>query len=58
MSLKVFKLIDGISIDTSIIKQDYLMIYHQQGAQLIDFNQGINFLFFGGGGGRIINIAK
>ena len=33
------------SIDTSITKQGYLKIYQQQGAQLNDSNEGVDFIF-------------
>ena len=36
MSLEDFQLIDNEPIDNSIIKRDYLKIYHQQGALLND----------------------
>ena len=39
-----FQLIDDTPIDTSIIKRDYKKIYHQQGAQLNDSDQGNDFL--------------
>ena len=34
MSLVDFQLVDDESIDNSIIKRDFIKIYHQQGAQL------------------------
>ena len=45
MSLEDFQLIDNESIDNSIIKRDYLKVYHQQGAQLNDPDQNIEFVF-------------
>ena len=32
-------------IDNSIIKRNYLKTYHQQGAQLNDLDQNIEFIF-------------
>ena len=43
MSLKDFQLKDDTSIDTSIIKRDYMKIYHQQVARLNNSNQSIVF---------------
>ena len=45
MSLEDFRLIDDTSIVTLIIKRDYIETYHQQGAELIVSNQGIDFNF-------------
>ena len=45
MSLEDFELIDNIEIDNSIIKRDFTKIYHQQGAQLNDPDQNIEFMF-------------
>ena len=45
MSLKDFQLIDKESIDNSINKRDYLKVYHQQGANLNDSNQNVEFIF-------------
>ena len=42
--MKIFK-IDDTQIDTSIIKRDWTKIYHQQGAQLNQPNQTIDFIF-------------
>ena len=39
MSLVDFQLVDDESIDNSIIKRDFIKIYHQQGAQLNDADQ-------------------
>ena len=45
MSLEDFQLIDNESIDNSIIKRDYTEVYHQQGANLNDSNQNVEFIF-------------
>ena len=45
MSLEDFQLIDNEPIDNSIIKREYLKIYHQQGANLNDSNQNVAFIF-------------
>ena len=45
MSLEDFQLIDNESIVNSIIKRDFIKVYHQQGAQLIDPDQNIEFIF-------------
>ena len=45
MSLEDFQLLDNESFDNSIIKRDFLKIYHQQGAQLNDADQNIEFIF-------------
>ena len=45
MSLDDFQLIDNEKIDNSIIKKDFLKIYHQQAANLNDFDQNIDFIF-------------
>ena len=42
-----FQLIDNEKIDNSIIKRDFMEIYHQHGAQVNDENQSIKF-FLGG----------
>ena len=47
MILEFFQLVEDTSIDTSSNKRDFMKKYHQQGAQLIDSIQGIDFLFFG-----------
>ena len=44
MSLESFKLLDDTTIDTSIIKLDFMKIYHQRGAQLVDSNQRTGFV--------------
>ena len=45
MSLEDFQLIDNEPIDNSIIKRDFIKVYHQQGAQLNDPDQNIEFIF-------------
>ena len=40
-----FHLIDKEIIDNSIIKRDFLKIYHQQAANLNDSDQNIDFIF-------------
>ena len=45
MSLDDFQLIDNESIDNSIIKRDFIKVYHQQGAQLNNPDQNIEFIF-------------
>ena len=45
MSLEEFQLLDNESFDNSIIKRDFLKVYHQQGAQLNDADQNIEFIF-------------
>ena len=45
MSLEDFQLLDNEPFDNSIIKRDFLKVYHQQGAQLNDADQNIEFIF-------------
>ena len=45
MSLEDFQLLDTEPIDNSIVKTDFLKIYHQKGAKLNDPNQNIAFIF-------------
>ena len=45
MSLEDFHLLDDTSFDTGIVKRDYSKIYHQQGANLNDSNQSVEFFF-------------
>ena len=45
MSLEDFQLLDIEPIDNSIIKRDFNKIYHQQGAQLNQSDQNIEFVF-------------
>ena len=40
-----FQLKDNTPIDNSIVKRDFLKFYHQQGAQLNDPNQKVEFIF-------------
>ena len=44
MSLEHFQLIDNEPVDNSIIKRDYTKVYHQQGANLKDSNQNVDFI--------------
>ena len=44
MSLEDFQLLDNEPFDISIIKRDFLKIYHQQGAQLNQSDQNIEFI--------------
>ena len=45
MSLEDFELIDNETFDKSILKKDFLKMYHQQGAHLNDPDQNIEFVF-------------
>ena len=45
MSLEGLQLIDNETIDNSIIKRDFIKVYHQQGAQLNDPDQNIEIIF-------------
>ena len=45
MSLEDFQLIDNEPIDNSIIKREFLRIYHQQGALLNNLDQLVEFIF-------------
>ena len=45
MTIEDFQLLDNEPIDNSIIKRDFLKVYHQQGAQLNDADQNIEFVF-------------
>ena len=45
MGLGDFQLIDFEIIDNSILKRDFLKIYHQQAANLNDSEQNIDFIF-------------
>ena len=45
MSIEDFQLLDKEPFDNSIIKRDFLKIYHQQGAQLNQSDQNIEFIF-------------
>ena len=45
MSLQDFKLLDKEPFDNSMVKRDYIRIYHQQGASLNDPDQNVEFIF-------------
>ena len=45
MSLEDFQILDNEPVDNSIIKRDFLKVYHQQGAQLNQSDQNIEFIF-------------
>ena len=45
MSLEDFRLTDNEPFDKSIVKRDSLEIYHQQGANLNDPDQNVEFNF-------------
>ena len=45
MSLEDFQLLNNEPFDNSIIKRDFLKVYQQQGAQLNDADQNIEFIF-------------
>ena len=45
MNLEDYQFIDNEQIDNSIIKRDFLKVYHQQGANLNDPDQNIEFIF-------------
>ena len=45
MSLEDFQLIENEPIDNSIVKKDYTIVYHHQGANLNDSNQNVEFIF-------------
>ena len=45
MSLEDFQLLDNEPFDNPIIKRDFTKIYHQQGAQLNQSDQNIEFIF-------------
>ena len=45
MSLEDFQLLDNEPFDNSIIKRDFTKNYHQQGAQLNQSDQNIEFIF-------------
>ena len=40
-----FQLLDNEPIDNSIIKRDFMKVYHQSGANLNDSNQNVDFKF-------------
>ena len=45
MSLEDFQLLDNEPFGNSIIKRDFLKIYHQQGARLNQSDQNVEFTF-------------
>ena len=45
MSSEDFQLLDNEPFDNRIIKRDFTKIYHQQGAQLNQSDQNIEFIF-------------
>ena len=45
MSLEDFQLLDKEPFDIGVIKRDFLNVYHQQGAQLNQSDQNIEFIF-------------
>ena len=45
MSIEDFELLDNEPFDNSIIKREILKIYHQQGAQLNQSDQNVEFIF-------------
>ena len=45
MSAEIFQLIDDSKIDDSIIKRDFLKIYHQHGAEVNNENHNFKFYF-------------
>ena len=45
MSLEDFHLLDNEPFDNSVIKRDFLKIYHQQGARLNQSDQNVEFIF-------------
>ena len=45
MSLEDFQLLDNEPFDKSIVKRDFLKVYHKQGAQLNQSDQYIDFVF-------------
>ena len=45
MSFEEFQFLDNEPFDNSIMKRDYSKIYHQQGANLNDPDQNVEFIF-------------
>ena len=45
MSLEDFQVLDNEPFDNNIIKRDFTKVYHQQGAQLNQSDQNIEFVF-------------
>ena len=44
MNLEGFQLLDKEPFDNSIIKRDFMKVYHQKRAQLNDPNQNVKFV--------------
>ena len=45
MSLENFQLLDDEPFDISLVKRDFLKIYHQQGAQLNQSDENVTYIF-------------
>ena len=45
MSLEDFQLMDNEASDSSLLKRDFLKVYHQQAANFNDSDQNIEFIF-------------
>ena len=45
MNLEDFQLLDNEVFDNSIVKRDFMKVYHRQGAQLNDPDRSIKFIF-------------
>ena len=45
MSSEDFQLLDKEEFDNSIVKRDFMKVYHHQGAQFNDPDQIIKFIF-------------
>ena len=45
MGLKDYQLFDNEPFDNSIVKRDFLKVYHQQGAQLNQSDQNTEIIF-------------
>ena len=45
MSLDDFQLLDNEVFDNSVVKRDFMRVYHQQGAQLTDPDQNTKIIF-------------
>ena len=43
--LEDFQLLDNEPFDNSVVKRDFLKVYHQQGAQLNQSDQNVEFIF-------------
>ena len=57
MSLEDSQLLDTEAFDNIITKRDFLKVYHQQGAQLNQSEQNIDFIFGGNNNYHRIGIA-